>query len=150
MQRRDINKETYRVGCRAIIQNKDLILLEYVNKLDIYTLPGGGLEPNETLEECLKREVLEETGYHVDIIRPTVTVYEYFIDSTWENHYFLCSLASEQQDELNLTKEEMKNGQELSWISSIDALFLFDSYESTNLYGQNILSREFIGLMNSI
>ncbi|MGK7377034.1 NUDIX hydrolase [Planococcus sp. 1R117A] len=28
-----------------------------------YFLPGGGLEDNESPEECLKREMLEETGY---------------------------------------------------------------------------------------
>lgn len=28
----------------------------------LYDLPGGGMEPQEVLEEALKREVLEETG----------------------------------------------------------------------------------------
>jgi 8-oxo-dGTP diphosphatase len=30
-------------------------------------LPGGGLEPNESLAECARREVLEETGIPVQI-----------------------------------------------------------------------------------
>src|SRR5205807_3526892 len=30
-------------------------------------LPGGGLHPGETLEECLRREVLEETGMKIEI-----------------------------------------------------------------------------------
>jgi 8-oxo-dGTP diphosphatase len=32
-----------------------------------YFLPGGGIEGNETNEECLKRELLEETGYEIKI-----------------------------------------------------------------------------------
>jgi 8-oxo-dGTP pyrophosphatase MutT (NUDIX family) len=32
-------------------------------------LPGGGLRPHESLAECLRREVLEETGIHVRIER---------------------------------------------------------------------------------
>jgi 8-oxo-dGTP diphosphatase len=32
-------------------------------------LPGGGLRPHESLAECLRREVLEETGIHVRIGR---------------------------------------------------------------------------------
>jgi 8-oxo-dGTP diphosphatase len=30
-------------------------------------LPGGGIEPNETEDECLKRELIEETGYNISI-----------------------------------------------------------------------------------
>ncbi|MCM1991272.1 NUDIX domain-containing protein [Oceanirhabdus seepicola] len=30
-------------------------------------LPGGGLEKEETLQECLHRELLEETGYKIEI-----------------------------------------------------------------------------------
>jgi len=30
-------------------------------------LPGGGIENNETEDECLKREFIEETGYDIKI-----------------------------------------------------------------------------------
>ena len=30
-------------------------------------IPGGGIEGNETEEECLKRELIEETGYNINI-----------------------------------------------------------------------------------
>jgi 8-oxo-dGTP pyrophosphatase MutT (NUDIX family) len=34
---------------------------------DAWKLPGGGLEPNETIAECARREVLEETGITVRV-----------------------------------------------------------------------------------
>lgn len=34
-----------------------------------YDLPGGGQRDGETMEEALVREVLEETGYHVRVVR---------------------------------------------------------------------------------
>lgn len=34
-----------------------------------YDLPGGGQHDFETMEEALVREVLEETGYHVRVVR---------------------------------------------------------------------------------
>ncbi len=48
----------------AIIVHKGKILVIRVAKSK-YTLPGGILRSHETLEDCLKREVLEETGLHV-------------------------------------------------------------------------------------
>ena len=55
-----------------IINNKNIIL---GNENNIYQFPGGHLEENETFEECLKREVLEETGIEIDdneIKRPEI------------------------------------------------------------------------------
>jgi len=48
-----------------IINSKSEILLGYCNKT--YQFPGGHLEKGETLIECLKREVKEETGIILDI-----------------------------------------------------------------------------------
>jgi 8-oxo-dGTP pyrophosphatase MutT (NUDIX family) len=57
-------------GVYALIFNdkKDSVLL-IKKALGCYTglldLPGGGMEPHETLEETLFREVNEETGCHI-------------------------------------------------------------------------------------
>lgn len=41
-----------------------------------YDLPGGGQHDLETMEEALVREVLEETGYHVRVVRFTALAEE--------------------------------------------------------------------------
>lgn len=150
LQKKDVPKGPYRKAARAIIFHQDKVLIEYVPSLDIYTLPGGGLEAGETLEDCVIRETLEETGYDITVRAQKVSVIEYFIDSTWENNYFTCDLVSTNQKPLQLTKEEAQYGMILSWMDPLEALSLFDSYESTNEYGQNILTREFIGLFQSL
>ena len=52
------------VRTKALIINGQDILLG--NENQIYQFPGGHLEPGETFEDCLKREILEETGIELD------------------------------------------------------------------------------------
>lgn len=55
---------------------------------DYYTFPGGGQEPNETLEEGTKREIKEEFGIDVEV---TKKLYE--IEDGEQNkkeYFFLC------------------------------------------------------------
>jgi ADP-ribose pyrophosphatase YjhB (NUDIX family) len=51
-----------------ILNEQRKILLVYHNKLNVWLYPGGHIEENETPEEALKREVLEETGLEIEII----------------------------------------------------------------------------------
>jgi 8-oxo-dGTP pyrophosphatase MutT (NUDIX family) len=61
----DINEKTTRA--RAILINSnDEVLMCYSNGLQHYEFPGGHLEDNETLQEGLKREIIEETGINID------------------------------------------------------------------------------------
>lgn len=65
---------------RAIIINSNReVLMCYSNGLQHYEFPGGHLEKNETLEESLKREILEETGITIDLekVKPFYTIKYY-------------------------------------------------------------------------
>lgn len=46
-------------------------LLHPHRKLGIWLPPGGHIEPNELPDEAAIREVLEETGLHVELLGPT-------------------------------------------------------------------------------
>lgn len=61
-----------RVSARAIIIDENQVLTMFRRKRrddgsfkEYYVIPGGGVEPNETLEETCLREIKEE--YNVDI-----------------------------------------------------------------------------------
>ena len=57
-----------RIRCTGLIIQKDCVLLVEYNDNGIhYNLPGGGLEPGETIKEGVVREVFEETTAEVTV-----------------------------------------------------------------------------------
>ncbi len=55
------------IGITAIIKYKDQYLFESRADCDQWSLVGGGMEDNESLEDCAMREILEETGIDTKI-----------------------------------------------------------------------------------
>lgn len=62
-----------RVNGRAIIIDGDEVILMFRRKIkdgivnEYYAIPGGGKEENETIEECVKREIEEEFSLNVEV-----------------------------------------------------------------------------------
>jgi len=56
-----------RVGSCAVIFNekRDRVLLTRRSDNGLWCLPGGKMEPGESIEECCQREVFEETGLEI-------------------------------------------------------------------------------------
>lgn len=76
-------------GGYALMHRKD------VKKRDLseyYTFPGGGLEEGEELEIGVKREVEEEFGIQVDVIK--ILYEEESVEFDQKSYYFLCEYKS--------------------------------------------------------
>ncbi len=59
-----------RLGAYAIVvDDQRRLLLAYWREAARWTLPGGGVELHESIEEAAVREVAEETGYAVELGR---------------------------------------------------------------------------------
>lgn len=59
-----------RVGVAVVIRDKQgRVLLEKRSDCGMWGLPGGAIEPGESVREAALREVKEETGLEVEIIR---------------------------------------------------------------------------------
>jgi ADP-ribose pyrophosphatase YjhB (NUDIX family) len=90
------------VGVGALIYDVDRILLVQRGKEPLagyWSLPGGGVESGERLEDAVIREVFEETGLHVSA-DSLATVFERIMpdeNSRCEYHYvlidFYCSIT---------------------------------------------------------
>lgn len=58
-----------RVGAKAvIIENESILLIEYRDENGLhYNLPGGGVEPGESVKDAVKREAMEEAAIDVEV-----------------------------------------------------------------------------------
>jgi 8-oxo-dGTP pyrophosphatase MutT (NUDIX family) len=118
----------YRESVRAVVTDeKGLVALQHVAKHGVYTLPGGGIEYGETIEEALHREIKEEVGATIETYRKVGEILEirYKPDADFGkiqlNHAFICSfkaiLAAPQ-----LTPNEIVAGSSLLWVSYAEAV----------------------------
>lgn len=101
-----------RLSIKAIIIKDNKILLTY-NKYrgeEFYLLPGGGQKHGEPMNKALKRECLEETGYHVEL-GPLIFIRDYI----GKNHQFAVEDKDIHQVELmfscKLLDGSIKNAQ---------------------------------------
>jgi ADP-ribose pyrophosphatase YjhB (NUDIX family) len=67
--------DNYSIRARVtgvLIEEKRILLVKHKQKIDetrFWSLPGGKVEQGETLEYAIKREMFEETGLNVEILR---------------------------------------------------------------------------------
>lgn len=149
IKRKDCINLPIRRASRGIWLHDGKIMILYMRNLDVFMFPGGGVNPEESLEDCLKREIKEETGYCVISASKRATITEYFPEAVFQNTYFWME-ADLNQVHPQLTEEEQKQGLEIQWYTLDDLLTLLGEYESTHEYGENIHYREFLALTNSI
>jgi 8-oxo-dGTP diphosphatase len=76
--------------CAAIINNGRILMVYHRSPTESYwTLPGGGIDSNETPEQAIVREVKEETGLDVAISHLLFTEnYEFGL-----SHCYLANLS---------------------------------------------------------
>ena len=76
----DISEKVVRVKA-LIINSQGKIILAHNN--NTYQLPGGHLEENETTDQCIIREIKEETGISLEVKEgPFLCI------TTYDNNYF--------------------------------------------------------------
>ena len=92
-------------------------------------IPGGGVENNETLEECCTRELAEETGYVVKPHKHYLTINEHYGEWLFTSHYYVCEQIG--KTEMKLTDTEIETGLEFQWLPLEEVIEIFSKYQSS-------------------
>lgn len=127
------DKHWFRYRTGAIIINDDKTLLMYSETGNHYYSIGGGVHIGEKAEDCIRREVFEETGVDFEVVRPLCLVENFFegkygsIDSKICHiieFYFLMKapkIMNFKNNSVNIDDESER----LVWLP-IDKLHVFD------------------------
>ena len=124
-----------RLTARAILKREDgLFAVMYAKKFNLYSLPGGGIERDESPETAITREIWEETGCICSAIEPLGVVLEnrFHADYTQIDYYFVVT-ANREGGELHLTLNEEQNGTHPQWHTLDEVVHLIrDREHDTN------------------
>lgn len=142
----------YRGAARAIIFNsKKEILLQHATKYGYYKLPGGGIGKGEDTLDALNREVKEEAGCKIEIIKPVGLIIEHR-DRFKVTQISYCYLAKMKgkQGKNNLEEGEKQEGFEPEWWNIKKALNLVKNGDGSLYQTKFIIKRDAIFIKRAI
>lgn len=98
------------VVAAAVIRRGDTFLLtrrlKGTHLEGLWEFPGGKCEPGESLDACLRREIVEELGVDVRVNELLLSTEHRYDTRHVELHFFACDLDTDPQPRL---------GQEIRW-----------------------------------
>jgi len=138
----DVSKYEERINARAIIFHNGKIALLYVGKKGYHKLPGGKADSNESVNDCLMREVYEETGCTIKVTGEVGSVIEYRSKYKIKQTSY-CFLAEAISCSLpKFAQEEIDDGYSLEWVTLDEAILMIKQEKSKGYKGKFILKRE--------
>lgn len=128
-----------RLGCGALIvndKNEVLLLKRSVKSRDEYgywSQPGGGVDYGETVEDGIKRELMEEVGVEVDLIRLLCYTDQIKVSGPehWVSISYLAKISSGEPNNMEPDKHS-----QMKWfsLSKLPKKLSITTKDSTNAY----------------
>ncbi len=130
------NRYEKREAARAIVSDTvhNVALLNATRK-NYHKLPGGGIEPGESIEQALRREIAEEIGCEITNIRELGIIEEYRNGMSLHqvSYCFTADLTGEKGTP-HLEPGEAADGFETEWLSLKGATHAMESESHIERY----------------
>lgn len=135
----DKDQLTFRPSAYGVLIEEGKVLLS--PQWDGYDIPGGAMETDETIEQCLEREFFEETGLRVKKKELLICKGDFFIHPTSKKPfntilmYYLVGKIGGEINVENFDESEKNYIKEAQWvdISSIKGLKFYNPIDNVEL-----------------
>ncbi len=125
---------------KALIQDGDkyLVIQQEFNGLKRWDLPGGRVDHGESPYDTLHREVKEEVGLDISVIKP-IGVWWFFRDSDKDQVVCTTFLCKPKHKDVNITNNPAnENIVKYAWLTKKE--FLTDDYPVSNKSLKDLVS----------
>ncbi|MBM7665999.1 8-oxo-dGTP diphosphatase [Solibacillus kalamii] len=123
-------------GASAIIIKDNRVLMIRTIDSNSWSIPSGGVEDGETVEEACIREVAEETGYEVKIVKELHTKKTIVKEYKVTTQYFLCEITGGDIQ----YKDPDEEIEEISWMNRNEISKLIYTYPEDQEVIEQLLS----------
>ncbi|MBP9758176.1 NUDIX hydrolase [Candidatus Dojkabacteria bacterium] len=129
-------KQNLSIGTASVIVKDNKVLMVKNVESNYWSFPGGHLHKEESLVEGLKREVFEEIGKQITIIKGPV-FYQYKLNQSLNLilFFYLCTIQNDDGI-YNSNNDEVKNAK---WFEI--GKFPKEIYENTQIILEHFLSK---------
>lgn len=114
-----------KVTCAIILDSGKVLCAQRSENMDLmlkWEFPGGKIEENESAEDCLKREILEELNIEIEVLELFESnFHQYNQGKNIELIPFLCCFKSGQvvlKEHKSFCWKEIENLMELDWAAA--------------------------------
>lgn len=147
------NNKIERTAVRAVLYNSQNQIALVGNTYIV--LPGGGMEAGENYEQAVRREVLEEVGCEIQILKELGKTIEYR-DKAGGIQESYCFIAKVEKDGIPTTAQHDEVGMKITWCFIDEALDILDkqfkllSPDNYHAYFNIEISKTFLNEAKSI
>lgn len=117
-----------RYASRGVLIDEEMnAAMMYMSEINLYKLPGGGIEEKETKDESFLREIREETGYEAKVFHKLGYIEEHKMKNDFmQLSYCWIAYARRRVSAVNLSESEKQLGMVVKWMTLDKAMELMN------------------------